>query len=85
MKRATREWLTRLRSVVPEEVDDILDSDARQRAEIRDLRARLAKVRELLPQEEHDHARRHCSESGCLYDVGVDRALDLKNKNWRKP
>lgn len=77
MKRATREWLNDSASVViggrsrKAEVDDVLASDAKQRAEIRDLKARLAFI-----QLEREMDVLHGPQSA---------ALDLTNKNWRKP
>ena len=79
MKRETKRWLTGIAKFHRPEAKDILDSDARQRAEIRDLKARLAAVaaapfgHPIYTQEQSD-----------AWDL-AERAIDLKNKNWRKP
>jgi hypothetical protein len=78
MKRETREWLKRVvcDAAAPQDFEagdaaDILDSDARQRAEIRDLKARLAEALDRMPLAWRDPVITAC--------------FDLKNKNWRKP
>lgn len=83
VKRETKAWL---KLVMRDDMDkrdhparDVLDSDARQRAEIRDLRARLKVIAAapvsvvVVTAADNDAA-----------DVAF-RALDLKNKNWMKP
>lgn len=55
------------------------DSDARQRAEIRDLKARLAAVRDT---ERYDGLTELLLSPE---ELTRRRATDLKNKNWRKP
>jgi hypothetical protein len=54
---------------------DILDSDARQRARIRDLEARLRAA--------HDCWFGTFPEQGEDWDEALKRVTDLKNKKWR--
>lgn len=77
MKRATRLWLQRwahdpANDYWSEEAQDVLDSDARQRAEIRDLKARLKHLRSAGPH------------LGYLYPAEFWAVLDLKSRKWRK-
>jgi hypothetical protein len=83
MKRETRRWLRRTsvggyEAAQPKFGKDALDSDARQRAEIRDLKARLKAVAAapfgmpIYTQAQSD-----------AWDL-AERAIDLSNKNWRK-
>lgn len=87
MKRETREWLNRVvcDAAAPQDFEandaaDILDSDARQRAEIRDLKARLAAVQRI--GGVGDGGERTRSKA---FGKALRRITDPKNKNWRKP
>lgn len=96
MKRATRELLglivrdswTRMLSVAG--ARDILDSDARQHAEIRDLRKENREMRTAIAKK--DAALRwllRCMEvanwDGDPAAVAGRAALDLTSKSWGKP
>lgn len=83
MKRATREWAKsqielqrEMRTHGDRYFVDILDSDKKQRATIKDLKARLkaalalSKTRFFIPMRGDDA-------------VDMDRILDLSNKKWR--
>lgn len=82
MKRSALEWAMRkaqLSTLDSEERGDILDSDARQRAEIRDLRARLKAIA-AAPFGRVIYTR----EDSEAFDL-AERAVDLTNKKWRTP
>lgn len=74
MKRETRAHLKRYRGqwtwLSPSEVDDVLLSDARLRAQVRDLKARVSQAALLLSE-------RRVTEAA--------RVLNFSVKNWRKP
>lgn len=85
MKRETREWLRACGD--RSRARDILDSDARLRAQVRDLKARLAMSRAATTPVDCDHAVSTGDEQRVLCDdcAMLARALDLRVKNWRKP
>ena len=66
--------------ISPRTRDDILDSDARQRAEIRDLKARLAAAQRI--GGVGDGGERTRSKA---FGKALRRITDLSKKNWRKP
>ena len=73
MKRETREWLQTFLgrgSVLEADAQDALDSDARLRAQVRDLKARVSQAALLL-------SGRWVTEAA--------RVLNFSVKNWRKP
>ena len=74
MKRETREWLRATSyslTLTGQYADEVREELARQRAQIRDLKARLAEALDRLPLSWRDPVITAC--------------FDLKNKNWRKP
>ena len=88
MKREAREWLRATSyslTLSGQYADEVREELARQRAQIRDLKARLkvasrAVGLEIVPEHE---AYRHSPEASLVEDA--KRACVLKNKNWRKP
>jgi hypothetical protein len=86
MKRATREWAMSLCTDAYasegeyEVARDILYSDAKQRAEIRDLKARLKDREERLKE-----VRFQCRGREEPYARDLFRLVHVSLKNWRKP
>ena len=80
--RVEEPWFHEAVAAVLGERDEMANRDARQRAEIRDLKARLKAVR--------PHIESLCinafSLSGCACDeCKAHRAADATVKDWRKP
>lgn len=79
MKRETRKTLVQVERMNDatfraDQARDVLASDARQRAKIRDLKARLKAVRASWDHNLEDE-----------WHYVLDAATDLRRKNWRKP
>lgn len=85
MKRGTRMDLAMLEEASeplpfsPQGAKDILDSDARQRAEIRELREKSKRFDAITKQHDCDHSRRTCEDVGCIGNL-LDLEKPLKEK-----
>lgn len=87
MKTSTRKWLkavTRGYAVAHTvNAQDVLDSDAKLRAEVADLKARLRAVRrgaEVALSSKNDQ----CDDAKCGWCL-ARRAVNLRVKNWGRP